>query len=90
MSIAMYLTSPCLGKVRRIKKAEMVKGGKGNEILHNVLHIRFSTSFLFSHPPSTALSFLPWKLLSPTTFTKTEAAKKKKRPSNQKMVSTPE
>ena len=74
----MFLTSPCLGKVRRIKKAEMVRGGKGKEIIYNVLHIRFSTSFLYSHPPSTAWSFLPWKLLSPTTFTKTEAAKKRK------------
>ena len=37
ISIAMYLTSPCLGKVRKIKKAEMVRGGKGQEILYNVL-----------------------------------------------------
>ena len=33
----MCLTSPCLEKVRKIKKAEMVRGGKGKEILYNVL-----------------------------------------------------
>ena len=43
----MYLTSQFLGKDRRIKKAEMIRGGKENEILYNVLHIRFSNSFLY-------------------------------------------
>ena len=46
-SIAMYLTSQFLGKDRSIKKAEMIRRGKENEILYNLLHIRFSTSFFF-------------------------------------------
>ena len=33
----MYLTSPCLGKVRKIKKAEMVRGGTGKDTLYNIL-----------------------------------------------------